>query len=108
MNSWLVFGIGGAAVSGVFVLAWFVARRVDNYSLVDPAWAFGIGFAALIWFLSGVVHLKQIVGIAMMIFLLLRVTGIPPTEAAALLRKGDAYRDYQRTTSAFIPWPPRR
>ena len=42
-----------------------------------------------------------------MIYLLLRVTGIPPTEAAAVLRKGDAYRRYQKTTSAFVPWPPR-
>jgi steroid 5-alpha reductase family enzyme len=38
-------------------------------------------------------------------FLLIKVTGIPPTEAAALARKGDAYRQYQRRTSAFIPWP---
>ncbi len=45
---------------------------------------------------------------AMIIYLLLRVTGIPPTEAAAVLRKGDAYRRYQKTTSAFFPWPPRR
>jgi steroid 5-alpha reductase family enzyme len=40
-------------------------------------------------------------------FLLLKVTGIPPTEASAVARKGDAYRDYQRTTSAFFPLPPR-
>lgn len=40
-------------------------------------------------------------------FLLLKVTGIPPTEASAVKRKGDAYRDYQRTTSAFIPLPPK-
>jgi steroid 5-alpha reductase family enzyme len=45
---------------------------------------------------------------AVIVFLLLRVTGIPPTEAAAVLRKGDAYRAYQRTTSPFIPWPPRK
>lgn len=44
---------------------------------------------------------------AMIIYLLLRVTGIPPTEAAAVLRKGEAYREYQKNTSAFIPWPPR-
>ena len=42
------------------------------------------------------------------VVLLLRVTGIPPTEAAAVLRKGDAYRRYQKTTSPFIPWPPKR
>lgn len=41
---------------------------------------------------------------ALMLFTLLRVTGIPATEAAALARRGDAYREYQRTTSAFVPW----
>ena len=45
---------------------------------------------------------------AMIIYLLLRVTGIPPTEAAAVIRKGDAYRRYQKSTSAFIPWPPKK
>ena len=45
---------------------------------------------------------------AIIVFLLLKVTGIPPTEAGAVRRKGDAYRRYQRTTSAFIPWPPKR
>lgn len=45
---------------------------------------------------------------AVIVYLLLRVTGIPPTEAAAVLRKGDAYRNYQKTTSPFIPWPPKR
>lgn len=45
---------------------------------------------------------------AIIIFLLIKVTGIPPTEAAAVLRKGDAYRRYQKSTSAFIPWFPKR
>ena len=44
----------------------------------------------------------------MIIFLLLKVTGIPPTEVAAVRRKGQAYRVYQQTTSAFIPWPPKQ
>ncbi len=35
------------------------------------------------------------------------VTGIPYTERQALLSRGDDYRDYQHTTSAFFPWPPR-
>lgn len=43
---------------------------------------------------------------AIITYLLLKVTGIPPTEASALERKGEAYREYQRTTSAFVPWPP--
>ena len=30
--------------------------------------------------------------------------GIPMTEANALKTRGDEYREYQRTTSAFVPW----
>jgi steroid 5-alpha reductase family enzyme len=43
-----------------------------------------------------------------MLHLLLRVTGIPLTEQQALRSRGDAYRRYQQTTSAFFPWFPRR
>jgi steroid 5-alpha reductase family enzyme len=39
---------------------------------------------------------------------ILFVTGIPPTEAQALASRGEDYRHYQRTTSPFVPWPPRR
>tara|TARA_A100001037_G_scaffold236027_1_gene214972 strand:+ start:267 stop:1049 length:783 start_codon:yes stop_codon:yes gene_type:complete len=35
------------------------------------------------------------------------VTGIPWTEQQSLRRRGDAYREYQATTSRFFPWPPR-
>lgn len=45
---------------------------------------------------------------AAILLLLLRVTGIPATEAQALRSKGAAYRRYQLATSVFIPWPPRR
>jgi steroid 5-alpha reductase family enzyme len=40
----------------------------------------------------------------LMFYLLFRVTGIPATEAQALRSKGEAYRRYQQTTSAFVPW----
>jgi steroid 5-alpha reductase family enzyme len=40
--------------------------------------------------------------------LLLGVTGIPMTEEQSLRSKGDAYRRYQRTTSAFVPWFPKK
>jgi steroid 5-alpha reductase family enzyme len=36
--------------------------------------------------------------------LLFKVTGIPMTEEQALRSKGEAYREYQKTTSAFVPW----
>ncbi len=44
---------------------------------------------------------------ALILYLLLRVTGIPLNEEQSLRSKGDAYRRYQATTSAFIPWLPR-
>ncbi len=43
----------------------------------------------------------------LILFLLLKVTGVPPSEEASLRSKGDAYRAYQRTTSVFVPLPPR-
>lgn len=42
-----------------------------------------------------------------MYYFLTQKTGIPATETQALKSKGDAYRDYQQTTNAFFPWPPR-
>ena len=44
------------------------------------------------------------IGPASILYLLLRVTGIPLTEQQSLRSKGDAYRRYQAATSAFVPW----
>ncbi|MBS0360971.1 MAG: DUF1295 domain-containing protein [Proteobacteria bacterium] len=44
---------------------------------------------------------------AVMFLLLTRVSGIPPLEEAQLASKGEAYRDYQRRVSAFVPLPPK-
>lgn len=52
--------------------------------------------------------LVTLFGPTLMIHFLFKVTGIPPTEAQALKSRGDAYRDYQRTTSPFFPWPPKQ
>lgn len=41
------------------------------------------------------------------LFLILKVSGIPPTEEQALATKGDLYRDYQQSTNAFFPWFPK-
>jgi steroid 5-alpha reductase family enzyme len=38
---------------------------------------------------------------------LTKLTGIPPTEAALVASKGDAYRDYQKRVSPFFPLPPK-
>ncbi len=44
---------------------------------------------------------------ATMAFLILKVSGIPITEEH-LIRKRPGYADYVRTTSALVPWPPKR
>jgi steroid 5-alpha reductase family enzyme len=45
---------------------------------------------------------------AVMLFFLFKVTGIPATEEQSLRSRGDKYREYQRTTSRFVPWFPKR
>jgi steroid 5-alpha reductase family enzyme len=47
-------------------------------------------------------------GPLVMYLILTRMTGIPLTEEHALRSRGEAYREYQETTSAFFPWIPAR
>lgn len=41
------------------------------------------------------------------LILLLKVTGVPPSEAQSLKSRGDEYRHYQKKTSTFFPWFPK-
>ncbi len=52
------------------------------------------------WWLS-------LAGAAAMLASLLWVTGIPFVEAQSLRSRGEAYRDYQRRVSMFVPWFPK-
>ncbi len=40
----------------------------------------------------------------LMLYFLLKVTGIRYTETHLLQSRGEAYKAYQRTTSSFVPW----
>lgn len=42
-----------------------------------------------------------------MLYILLKVTGVPMAEQQAIITRGDKYRDYQRRTSMFVPWWPK-
>ena len=44
----------------------------------------------------------------LMLFLLLKVTGVSNNEIQNIASKGDAYKKYQETTSSFIPLPPKK
>jgi len=67
-------------------------------------------FESLIWWAFFLVALGSLHGWVtilcplLMLYFLWKVTGIPLTEEYAVRSKGDAYREYQRTTSAFVPW----
>ncbi len=45
---------------------------------------------------------------ALILYLVLFVTGVPPAEESSLRTRGDAYRAYQARTSVFVPRPPKR
>lgn len=77
--------------------------RHPNYFFEWMVWvSFAVFAAAAPWGWLGVLSP------AIILYLLLRVTGIPLTEEQSVRSRGDAYRAYQRTTSAFVPWFPRR
>jgi len=48
-----------------------------------------------------------LLGPVVMLAFLWKITGIPLLEERMLESRGEAYREYQRTTSAFFPLPPR-
>jgi steroid 5-alpha reductase family enzyme len=52
------------------------------------------------WWLS-------LLGAALMLASLLWVTGIPFVEQQSLRSRGEAYREYQRRVSVFVPWFPK-
>lgn len=67
-------------------------------------------FQSLLWWALFLMALPAVGGwwailapVAMLHFLL-NVTGIPLTEKLSVEKRGDVYREYQRTTSAFVPW----
>ncbi|MFM7815832.1 MAG: DUF1295 domain-containing protein [Verrucomicrobiota bacterium] len=65
-------------------------------------WLIWVAWAVFAWD-SPLGCLSLICPILMWHFLV-NVTGIPMTEELSVRSKGDAYREYQRTTSAFVPW----
>lgn len=56
---------------------------------------------------SGNYWTLSLTGPLLMLVSLCWVTGIPFVEKQALRSRGEDYRDYQRTTSAFFPWFPK-
>ncbi len=65
-------------------------------------WLIWVAYAVMAW---GSPHGSwAILSPVLMLYFLTQVTGVKMTEAHALKTRGEEYRDYQRTTSAFFPW----
>jgi len=71
-------------------------------------------FEWVIWLSYFVLALAQPHGLwsvycpLLMLHFLVNVTGVKLSEKGSVARRGEAYREYQRTTSAFIPWFPKK
>lgn len=121
--SWLgaalaVVGMGGEAVADAQLRAF----KTDpaNRGRVCRVGLWGLSrhpnyfFDWLVWCAFALLALPSplgwtgLLGPALMLYFLTRVTGIAATEAHAVRSRGDAYRQYQRDVSAFVPWPRRK
>ena len=117
----LVWGIGWAGESVADAqLARFKGDRANAGRVCDVGlwrwsrhpnyffeWTIWMGY----WLIACAVWpwgLATIVSPAIILYLLLRVTGVPLSEAQSLRSRGDAYRRYQQVTSVFLPLPQRR
>ena len=125
--AWNVLHITGAIVAAIGLIGEAIAdKQMSAFKAEDPSpqsvckkglWKYSrhpnYFFESVIWigffvFAAGSPWgWTTIYAPAIITFLLLKVTGIPPTEASAVKRKGEAYMEYQRTTSPFIPLPPK-
>ncbi len=97
------FKKGAAGSGGVCDVGLWRYSRHPNYFFEWLIWVSYFLFAcASPWGWIG------ILSPACILFLLLRVTGIPATEEQSIRSKGQAYRRYQERTSPFVPLPTRK
>ena len=69
-------------------------------------WTHWLAYPLLAW--NSPYFLFSLIAPLLMLGMLFKVSGIPLTEKYALEgNRGEAYREYQRTTSVFVPWFPK-
>ena len=113
---WMIAVFGEASADSQ--LAWFRAQPQNagkacrtglwRYSRHPNYFFEGVHWCSYVVMAIGIPHgWVTLIGPILMIWGLLKVTGIPFTEAQALASRGEDYREYQRTTNAFLPWFPK-
>jgi len=111
---WLV-SIAGETVADRQLAAWRANPNNRGRTCRSGLWAYSrhpnYFFEWLHWCTYPVLAIGMSGGVwlwlapLVLLVLVTKVTGIPPTEAQSLASRGDDYRDYQRTTNAFFPGP---
>ena len=121
-NEWIAVTIAAIAIIGESISDWQLKTfktipsnkgkvcknglwRYSRHPNYFFEWIFWFSFVAVSFHTSAVWTL--LAAPAIMLFLVLKVTGIPPTEAQAIRKRGDLYKQYQKETSAFVPWFPK-
>jgi steroid 5-alpha reductase family enzyme len=80
---------------------WHYSRHPNYFFEWLQWWAFVlIGYGSDYWWLTWT-------GLIVMYVFITRITGVPYTEQQSIRSRGDAYRQYQKTTSMFFPLPPK-
>lgn len=116
LSLWLIAMVG-EAVADAQLAAWKRDPKNRGVTCRVGLWAWSrhpnYFFEWLTWIAYALVATATPMGwlgwvpAGLMLFFILKVTGIPPTEAQALKSRPD-YADYQREVNAFVPWFPRR
>lgn len=119
---WLGLMLAVCAIAGESLSDWQAQRFKSNpahrHAVVDVGlWRYSrhpnYFFESLVWWGLCIAALDSPYGVLtvvcplLMLYLLLRVTGIPLTEKHSLESRGEAYRAYQRRTSRFLPGFPK-
>jgi len=80
---------------------WHYSRHPNYFFEWLQWWAFVLlGFGSDFWWLTWF-------GLLLVYVFITRVTGVPYTEQQSIRSRGDAYRQYQKTTNMFFPWIPK-
>ncbi len=79
---------------------WKYSRHPNYFFESNIWWAFFI-------FMIGSGVYWGVYSAVIILVLLVKVTGVPPSEEQSLKTRGEEYKTYQRKTSMFIPWFPK-
>ena len=77
---------------------WYYSRH-PNYFF---EWLMWLGYFVIA--LAAPWGWTAVIAPALMLHFLLNVSGVPLAEEQSLRSRGELYREYQRTTSVFVPW----